>query len=388
MDIETKIVHGGQHPDEETGAISPPIYQTSTFAFKDADHGARLFSGEEEGYIYTRLSNPTIDLLARKIALLESTEAGLIFSSGLSAIFNLVVTVAKAGENIISDNTIYGGTFALFKNILPRLGIDVAFVDATNSNDLNSAIKKDTKLIFMETPANPTLKVIDIARCAKIAHENSMPLCVDNTFATPYLQRPIELGADMVVHSLTKYFSGHGDIIGGAVVGKHDFISKLWDNAKEIGGSNSPFNAWLVLRGLKTLAVRMDKHCSNAMEIAKFLSRHDKIEQVYYPGLPSDPGHELAKKQMSKFGGMLGFDVRGGKEAGKKIMNSVKLCTLAVSLGDVDTLIEHPASMTHSTYSEEELIECGIKPGYVRISVGIENVNDLMEDLDQALSKI
>ncbi len=388
MDIETKIVHGGQHPDEETGAVSPPIYQTSTFAFKDADHGARLFSGEEEGYIYTRLSNPTIDLLARKIALLESTEAGLIFSSGLSAIFNLVVTIAKAGENIISDNTIYGGTFALFKNILPRLGIDVAFVDATNSSDLNSAIKKDTKLIFMETPANPTLKVIDIARCAEIAHENSMPLCVDNTFATPYLQRPIELGADMVVHSLTKYFGGHGDIIGGAVVGKHDFVSELWDNAKEIGGSNSPFNAWLVLRGLKTLAVRMDRHCSNAMEIAKFLSRHDKVEKVYYPGLPSDSGHELAKKQMSKFGGMLGFDVRGGKEAGKKLMNSVKLCTLAVSLGDVDTLIEHPASMTHSTYCDEELIECGIKPGYVRISVGIENVNDLMEDLDQALSQL
>ncbi len=388
MDIETKIVHGGQHPDAETGAISPPIYQTSTFAFRDADHGARLFSGEEEGHIYTRLSNPTIDLLARKIAYLESSEAALIFSSGLSAIFNLVVTVAKSGDKIVSDNTIYGGTFALFKNIFPRLGIDFAFVDATNIDELSSAIRKETKLIFVETPANPTLKIIDIAKCVDIAHRNSIPLCVDNTFATPYLQRPVEFGADMVVHSLTKYFGGHGDIIGGAVVGRQDFIKELWDNAKEIGGANSPFNAWLVLRGLKTLAVRMDRHCANAMEIAEFLSKHDKIEQVYYPGLPTHPGHEVAKKQMNKFGGMLGFDVRGGKEAGKKLMNSVKICTLAVSLGDVDTLIEHPASMTHSTYCDEDLKECGIRPGFVRISVGIEKVHDLIEDLDQALIKI
>jgi methionine-gamma-lyase len=388
MHIESRIVHGGQHPDKETGAISPPIYQTSTFAFRDADHGARLFSGEEAGYIYTRLSNPTIDLLASKIAFLESTEAGLVFSSGLSAIFNLVVTVAKSGEHIISDNTIYGGTFALFKNIFPRLGIDVTFVDGANSDELASAIAKNTKLVFVETPANPTLKIIDISKCAEITHSKSIPLCVDNTFATPYLQRPIEHGADMVIHSLTKYFGGHGDIIGGAVVGKEDNIKELHKNAKEIGGSNSPFNAWLVLRGLKTLAVRMDKHCKNAMAIAEYLSKHDKIEHVYYPGLPSSPGYEIAKRQMSEFGGMLGFDVKGGKEAGKILMNSVRLCILAVSLGDVDTLIEHPASMTHSSYSDEELAECGIKPGFVRLSVGIENGDDLIADLGQALSKI
>ncbi len=388
MDIETKIVHGGQHPDKMTGAVAPPIYQTSTFAFRDADHGARVFSGEEEGYIYTRLGNPTIDLLASKIALLESTEAGMIFSSGLSAIFNVVATTAKTGEHIVSDNTIYGGTFALFKNVLPRFGIETTFIDAANLDELSSAIRENTRLIFIETPANPTLKIIDIARCAEIARAKNIPLCVDNTFATPYLQRPIEHGADIALHSLTKYFGGHGDIIGGAVAGKKEFIKELWEIGKEIGGSNSPFNAWLVLRGLKTLAVRMEKHCDNAMEIAEYLSKHNKVEKVYYPGLPTHSGHDLAKKQMSKFGGMIGFDVKGGKEAGKIVMNSVKLCIIAVSLGDVDTLIEHPASMTHSTYSDEELRGCGINPGYVRISVGLESSKDLIADLEQALSKI
>lgn len=388
MHIETDIVHGGQHPDKLTGAISPPIYQTSTFAFRDVDQGARLFLGEEKGYIYTRLSNPTIDLLASKIALLESAEAGLIFASGMAAIFNTVVHVVRSGGHMVSDNTIYGGTFALFKGVLPRLGIDVAFVDTTDVEQLSAAVKKSTKMIFIETPANPTLKIIDIAQCADIAHKHKLPLCVDNTFATPYLQRPLERNADIVVHSATKYFGGHGDIIGGVTVGKKDFIEELWEDAKEIGASNSPFNAWLILRGLKTLAVRMDRHCENALEIAQYLSKHPKVERVYYPGLPSHPRHDLAKKQMHNFGGMLAFDVKGGKAAGKKLMNAVKVCTLAVSLGDIDTLIEHPASMTHSTYCDEDLAACGILPGFVRISVGLENVKDLIDDLKQALSKI
>jgi methionine-gamma-lyase len=388
MHIESDIVHGGQHPDKRTGSLSPPIYQTSTFAFRDADHGARLFKEEEEGYIYTRLSNPTIDLLASKIALLETTEAGLILSSGLAAIFNVVITLVKSGEHMISDDTIYGGTFALLKNIVPRSGIEVTFIDTSNPDRVAGAIKENTKLIFTETPANPTLKIIDIEKCAEVAHNKNIPLCVDNTFATPYLQKPIKHGADIVVHSATKYFGGHGDIIGGVVVGKKVFIHQLYEYAKEIGACNSPFNAWLILRGLKTLAVRMDRHCENATKIAEYLSKHDKIEHVYYPGLSSHLGYEIAKKQMKKFGGMLAFDVKGGKEAGKVIMNSVKLCTLAVSLGDVDTLIEHPASMTHSTYTDEELRECGIKPGFVRISVGLEHVDDLIEDIEQALLKI
>jgi methionine-gamma-lyase len=356
--------------------------------FHDADHGARLFKQEEHGYIYTRLSNPTIDLLANKIALLESAEAGVVFSSGLSAIFNLIVSCVRSGEHIVSDDTIYGGTFALFKNVLPGLGIEVTFTDTAVPDKLESAVGEKTRLIFTETPANPTLKIVDIAACARIAASRNIPLCVDNTFATPYLQRPIEHGADMVVHSMTKYFSGHGDIIGGVVVGKKEPMHTLWETAKEVGGCNSPFNAWLVLRGLKTLAVRMDRHCESTQKIAEYLQKHPKVEHVYYPGLPSHPGYDIARKQMSGFGGMLGFDVQGGKEAGKILMNSVKLCILAVSLGDVDTLIEHPASMTHSSYSDAELLECGIKPGFVRLSVGLEHVDDLIEDLEQALSKL
>ena len=388
MHIETDVVHGGQHPDKATGALSPPIYQTSIFVFKDADHGARLFKREEKGHIYTRLSNPTLDLLAQKIAFLESAEAGLISASGLAAIFNVIVAVVKAGENVVSDDTIYGGTFTLFKNVLSRLGIDVIFVDTTETESIEKAINEKTRLLFIETPANPTLKIIDIAKCVEVARANSLPLCVDNTFATPYLQRPIELGADIVVHSATKYFGGHGDIVGGVAVGKQDFIDAMWTSAKDIGASISPFNAWLILRGLKTLAVRMDRHCDNAMQIAQFLNRQDKVEKVYYPGLKSHPGHETAKKQMSGFGGMVGFDLKGGMQAGKTLMNSIKLCTLAVSLGDVDTLVEHPASMSHCGYSEKDLLESGIKPGFVRLSVGIEHIDDLLEDLEQALKKI
>jgi methionine-gamma-lyase len=388
MHIESKIVHGGQHPDKETGALSPPIFQTSTFAFRDADHGARLFNQEESGYIYTRLSNPTIDLLAKKIALLESADAGVLFASGLSAVFNMVITLAQTGDHVVSDDTIYGGTFALFKTVMPRLGITVTFVNTADLDAVSRAVTNKTKLIFTETPANPTMKIVDVAACAAIAKKKGIMLCVDNTFATPYLQRPVELGADIVLHSMTKYFGGHGDIIGGAVAGSDDVMHRVWENAKEIGGCLSPFNAWLVLRGLKTLAVRMDRHCQSAQKIAEYLSRHDKIDRVYYPGLSSHPGHELAKKQMSGFGGMLGFDVKGGKEAGKVLMNSVKLCILAVSLGDVDSLIEHPASMTHSTYSDEELRACGITPGFVRLSVGLEHVDDIIADLQQALGKI
>ncbi|HEX7319285.1 MAG TPA: aminotransferase class I/II-fold pyridoxal phosphate-dependent enzyme [bacterium] len=389
MRVETIIVHGEQHPDKITGAISPPIYQTSTFAFKSAEHGADLFQNEEAGYIYTRLRNPTTDLLARQIALLESAEAGLIFASGLAAIFATIITCVKSNEHIICDNTIYGGTYAQFKIVLPRLGIHTTFIDAAQNGEIERSIKPNTRLIFFETPANPTLKIIDIERCAEIAKKHQIYLCVDNTFATPYLQRPIQFGADVVVHSATKYFGGHGDIIGGAVVGKNDFIVRMQSEfAKHTGATMSPFNAWLVLRGLKTLAVRMDRHCLNAMEIADFLAAHPKVERVYYPGLPGHPGYEMAKKQMTNFGGMIGFDLKNGIEAGKKLMNSVRLCILAVSLGDIDTLIEHPASMTHVAYTEEELMRIGIKPGFVRLSVGLENINDLIDDLKQALDKI
>jgi methionine-gamma-lyase len=388
MHIETDVVHGGQHPDKWTGALSPPIYQTSTFAFRDVDHGARLFKEEEEGYIYTRISNPNINLLAEKMALLESGEAGSVFASGLAAIFNTIAAVTKTGGHIVSDDTIYGGTFSLLKEYMPDFGIEVTFVDATDLDKVSDAITGRTTMLFIETPANPTLKIIDIAACARLAHAKSILLCVDNTFATPYLQKPISLGADIVLHSATKYLGGHGDIIGGVVVGKKDFNKRMWDKGKEIGASISPFNAWLVLRGLKTLAVRMERHCANAMKIAQYLAQHDKVGQVYYPGLSTHPGHKIAARQMTGFGGMIGFDVKGGKKAGITLMNSVKLCTLAVSLGDVDTLVEHPASMTHSTYSEEDLKACGIGLGFVRLSIGLEHIDDLIEDLEKALSRI
>ncbi len=387
MEIDTKVVHGGQHPDPSTGAVSQPIYQTSTFAFKDANHGARLFKKEEKGYIYTRLGNPNIDLLAQKLAVLEGAEAGLVFSSGSAAIFGIMFCIAGKGNNIVSDNIIYGGTYAQFMKVLPKTGITTTFVDATQVEELEQAIKPDTKLIFIETPANPTLKIIDITKCAEIAHKHNIPLVVDNTFATPCLQRPIEHKADIVVHSMTKYLTGHGDSIGGVVVGKEEVIKEL-KVLNDLGACYNPFGAWLTLRGLKTLAVRVDKHSKNAMELAKFLETYPKIEKVYYPGLASHPGYEIARRQMSDFGGMLSFEVRGGREAGKTLINSVKLCTIAVSLGDTDTLIEHPASMTHSSYSDEECLKVGIKPGLVRISVGIENIKDIIADLEQGLDKI
>ncbi len=389
MHIETNIVHGGMHHDEKTGAHAPPIYMTSTFVFKDADHGARLFKDEEEGYIYTRLGNPTIDLLANKMALLESAEAGMVFASGMAALFATILATCQNGDHIIVDNVIYGGTYTLCQNVLPRVGISTTFVNTNDDAQIKTAIKPNTKLILIESPANPTLKINDIAHIAEFAHQHKIVLCVDNTFATPYLQRPIELGADIVVHSATKYLGGHGDLIGGVVVGKRDFIKYMFKTvARDIGGCISPINAWLILRGLKTLAVRMERHCVNAMAIAQFLKSHPKVERVYYPGLEDHPGHDIAKRQMRAYGGMVGFNLKGGREAGKLLMNSVKLCTLAVSLGDTDTLIEHPASMTHCGYSDNDLIASGIDPGFVRLSVGIENVVDLIEDLKQAMDKI
>ncbi|MFA5031885.1 MAG: aminotransferase class I/II-fold pyridoxal phosphate-dependent enzyme [bacterium] len=388
MKIETKVVHGGQHPDPVTGSLIPPLYQTSTFAFKDADHGARLFKGEEKGYIYTRLGNPTVDLLAEKMALLEGGDYAEIFASGCGALFCTILSIAESGSNIISDKIIYGGSYGQFKQELPIVGIDTKFVDTTNPKELEAAIDKKTKLIFIETPANPTLKIVDIKKCAEIAHKHKIPLVVDNTFSSPYLQRPIELGADAVVHSATKYLGGHGDLIAGVSVVKKEFAESLRKRSRNIGANISPFNAWLILRGLKTLAVRMDRHCENALKIAEFLESYPMIEKVYYPFLKSHTGYEIARQQMSNGGGVIGFEVKGGREAGKTLMNSVKLCILAVSLGDPDTLIQHPASMTHSAYSEEECIKVGLTPGFVRLSVGIENVEDIIDDLKQAMNKI
>ena len=385
----TLCVHGSGGVDPQTGALSTPIYQSSTFAFKSARHGAQIFSGELEGYVYTRLGNPTQAAFEREMAFLEGGEAALAFASGMAAIAGVIMLLCRCGDNLVSGATVYGGTHNLYKESLPMWGIEAREVDATNLSAIEEAIDSKTRLIFIETPANPTLDIIDIEKCAEIAHRHNIPLVVDNTFATPYLQRPLEMGADIVIHSATKYIGGHGDTVAGVVIGKKDFIDELRGKIiRDLGGIISPLNAWLLLRGLKTLPVRMDRHCQNALEIAKFLSLHPKVNWVRYPGLTTHPQHELAKRQMRNFGGMITFEIQGGRKAGERLMDNVGLITLAVSLGDCDSLIEHPASMTHSTYSEEELAQVGITEGLIRLSVGLEDPSDLIADLKQALSKI
>lgn len=387
--FSTICVHGSGGVDPQTGAISTPIYQSSTFAFKSAKHGAALFAGEEEGYVYTRLGNPTQAALEREMAFLEGGEAALAFSSGMAAISGVIMYLCRNGDNLVSGDTVYGGTHNLYKETLPLWDIEAREVDATNLENIENAIDEKTRLIFIETPANPTLSVIDIQGCARIARRYQIPLVVDNTFATPYLQSPLALGANIVIHSATKYIGGHGDTIAGLVIGEKEFIDNLRAQIlRDIGAVISPLNAWLLLRGLKTLPVRMDRHCSNALEVAKFLSFHPKVNWVHYPGLTTHPQHELAKRQMNNFGGMVTFEVKGGRKAGEKLMDSVGLITLAVSLGDCDSLIEHPASMTHSTYSAEELEEVGITEGLIRLSVGLEDPSDIITDLKLALKKI
>ncbi|MFH1514029.1 MAG: aminotransferase class I/II-fold pyridoxal phosphate-dependent enzyme [bacterium] len=387
-DFETQVVHAGTEPDPLTGALVPPIYQTSTFVFKNADHGAALFRGEEEGYIYSRIGNPTTDRLAYKMSILERGEDGLVCSSGLSATLCSVLAFVKGGEHMVSDGVIYGGTFCQFSNELANMGIETSFVDTSNLDEVESAIRPNTKLIWTETPANPTLKIVNIKVLANLAKSKNLPLVVDNTFATPALQRPLELGATMVVHSATKYIGGHGDVVAGIIVGNKDDIKRARDIRGHLGVNLGPFEAWLLLRGLKTLSLRMKKHSANAMEIAKYLEKHPRVEVTRYPGLESDAGHVTAKKQMSDFGGMVTFDVKGGIKAGKKVMDNVKLCILAVSLGDCETLIEHPASMTHSSLTPEELVEANITEGMIRLSVGIESPKDLIADLDYVLGLI
>lgn len=386
--LETLIVHGEHVLDSATGAIAPPIYPSSTFAFKSADQGAELFQSPLDGYIYTRMGNPTIDILRNKIALLEEQKHGLAFASGMAAIHAVFVALAGSGDSVVISDTVYGGTAALCNRTIPNMGINMRWVDCNNPDEVEKAIDKTTKLIFVETPANPTMKIIDMEAMADLARKHDIYLVVDNTFQTPYLQKPKRFGADIVMHSATKYLGGHGDLVAGLVTcDDDDVFTRLYHVVCDIGGIISPFNAWLLLRGIKTLHVRMDAHCRNAMKIAEFLEAHPAVDTVWYPGLKSHPQYQLGQKQMSGPGGVIAFEVKGGKEAGKIIMDSVHICTLAVSLGDIDTLIQHPASMTHSAYSKEDLEKTGISPGLIRLSVGLEHADDLIEDLEQAFEK-
>ncbi|MBN1504443.1 MAG: aminotransferase class I/II-fold pyridoxal phosphate-dependent enzyme [Candidatus Eisenbacteria bacterium] len=388
ISIHCKDTASRHKSDDPARAHATPIYQTSTFMFDSAEHGAAVFAGKQEGYSYTRFGNPTQAVLERAMAHLEGGRSAVTFASGMAATTAVVVSVVRSGEKVVASDTLYGGTHLLFKRTLPKMGIEVVDVDASDLRNTERAIDKKTKLVFIETPANPTLKLIDIARTAAIAKKHGVALAVDNTFCTPYYQNPLALGADFAVHSATKYISGHGDTVAGIVVGSGshmDIVRK--DALSDMGASISPFSAWLLLRGLKTLSVRMQKHSENAIEVAKFLSKHPKVKHVWFPWLPSHPQHALAKRQMRGPGGIVSFELKGGRKAGAKMMNAVELCVLAVSLGDVCTLIQHPASMTHASYSREALRRAGISEGLVRISVGIEDADDIIYDLKQALTR-
>ena len=388
--LGTTAIHAGTLKNLY-GTLAMPIYQTSTFIFDSAEQGGRRFALEEAGYIYTRLGNPTTTVLEDKIAALEEGEAAVATSSGMGAISSTLWTVLKAGDHIVTDKTLYGCTFALMCHGLTRFGIDVTFVDTSNLDEVKNAMKENTRVVYLETPANPNLKIVDIEALAKLAHTNPNTLViVDNTFATPYMQKPLTLGADVVVHSVTKYINGHGDVIAGLVITNKALADQIrFVGLKDMTGAVlGPQDAYYIIRGMKTFEIRMERHCKNARKVVEFLNNHPKIEKIYYPGLETHPGYEIAKKQMKDFGAMISFELKGGFEAGKTLLNSLKLCSLAVSLGDTETLIQHPASMTHSPYTKEEREAAGITDGLVRLSVGLENVEDIIADLEHGLEKI
>jgi len=390
MKFGTLCVHAGERPEPSSGAHTTPIYQTSTFVFDSAEQGAARFAGEEDGYIYSRLmpNTPTHSVLIEKIAALEGGETGQSFSTGMAAITAVALSLLKKGDHLLSTDVVYGGTYELFESVLTRLGIEVSFVDTTNLEKVQRNLKKNTRMVFLETPANPTMKICDIAVICKMARQTGAVSIVDNTFATPMFQKPLQLGADAVVHSCTKYLGGHTDLLGGVVVGSREFIKSMMPVVNITGLTMGPHEAWLCIRGLKTLHLRMEKHANNALEVARFLEAHRKIAWVRYPGLPSHSQYDIARKQMTGFGGMLSFGVAGGIETGRKLMNSLELCSLAVSLGAVDTLISHPASMTHARVPKEVRVKTGITDDLVRLSVGIEESEDIIADLDQALERL
>ena len=383
--FDTKLVHAGFHGDP-TGAVNVPIYQSSTFAFRNAAHGAALFAGAEDGFIYTRIGNPTIRALEDNVAELENGYGGIATSSGLGAVSTIFLALLSANDHVISTDSVYGPSRGLIENHLTRFGVSATFVNTSKLDDIQAAFRPQTRILFVETPSNPSMLVTDIKAVADMAHARGCLLVVGNTFASPYLQRPLDLGADVVLHSVTKFLNGHADVVGGVIIAKtkelHQRIRPLMVN---LGCNMDPHQAFLVLRGIKTLGIRMERSQQNAMIIARWLENHPRVAWVRYIGLESHPQHELAKKQMSGFGAMISFEVKGGLEAGRRLMDRVRVATLAVSLGGVETLIEHPASMTHAGMSREDRMTAGIDDGLVRYSVGIEDPADLIADLKQAL---
>lgn len=387
--IDTQVAHAGTNPDKTYGAVAPPIYQTSTFKFNSAEEGAKRFSGEEPGYIYTRLGNPTTTALQEAVAVLEKGVDALATASGMAAVSTIYMTFLDKNAHMICSEAVYGPSRVVMEKEFSRFGVEFDFVDTSDIENVKNAIKPNTKLIFIETPANPTIKLTDIQACADIAHNNGAILAVDNTFMSPILQNPFDYGADIVMHSMTKSINGHTDVVSGILIfNDKELYTQTRKVLLNLGGTIDPHQAWLVLRGLRTLSLRVKKAQENAQIIAKHLEDHSNVAWVLYPGLQSHPQHGLAKSQMHGFGSMISFEVKGGVEGGRTVMNNVELATLAVSLGGYETLIQHPASMTHSSMNKLDKLDAGITDGLVRLSVGCEDVQDIQDDLDNCLIKI
>jgi methionine-gamma-lyase len=385
--FNSMLIHGGDFNDP-LGSATVPIYQTSTFKFDSAEHGAACFAGDSDGYIYTRIGNPTIHALETLLADLEKGCGGIATSSGMGAVNTVYGAMLSQGDHVVSSAAVYGPSRVVLETYYKKFGIDATFVNTADIEEVRKAIRPETRLLYIETPSNPTIDITDLKACCALAHQHGIPVAVDNTFCSPYLQRPLEMGADIVLHSLTKFINGHADIVGGVVIAKDEALyKKLRSVMVTLGFNMDPHQAYLVIRGVKTLSIRIDRAQESAMKIATYLENHPKVDWVKYPGLASHPQHELAKVQMDGFGSMISFELKGGIEAGRKLMNSVEMAILAVSLGGVETLIQHPASMTHSKVSAEGKEKAGITDGLVRYSVGIEDVSDLIADLDQALEK-
>ncbi|NIS38101.1 aminotransferase class I/II-fold pyridoxal phosphate-dependent enzyme [Candidatus Saccharibacteria bacterium] len=389
MGKSTKSIHAGNLEHPIYGEVSVPIFQSSTFSFPNADEGARRFSGDTDGFIYTRMGNPTIKALEDNLSALENGFAGMATATGMAAITTVLLTVLDQKSHIVSTACVYGPTRVVLEKEFSRFGVESTFVETSDADNIANAIKSHTEVVFVETPANPTILITDLGAAADIAHQHNALLVVDNTFASPYLQRPFEHGADIVVHSLTKYLNGHSDVVGGMIVTRNEnLFQRIRPVLNLFGGTMDPHQAWLVLRGVRTLSLRVEKSQNNAAKLAQFLIEHPNVTWVNYPGLPDHPQHHIAKKQMDGFGSMISFGVKNGIEGGKIVMNNVKLLTLAVSLGGVESLIEHPASMTHASVPRKEREESGILDELVRLSVGCEDFEDLRDDLDRALNKI
>ena len=388
MRFNSKLVHSGGLKDKFGSAVTP-IYQTSTFSFKSAQHGADLFAGKEDGYIYTRIGNPTIDALENKWAELENGYRGIALASGMAAVTTVYMTILEQGDHMISTAAVYGPSRGVMESHFSKFGVEYTYLNTANLDEIEKAIRPNTKLLYLETPANPTIQLTDIKKASEIAHQHDLVVCVDNTFCSPYLQNPLDLGADIVLHSLTKFINGHADVVGGALIAKEkDIYNKLRKTMVYMGCNMDPHQAFLVIRGVKTLSIRIDRAQQNAQKIAEYLENHAEVEWIKYPGLKSFDQYGLVKKQMRGPGSMISFGLKGGFNAGKTLMDNVQLATLAVSLGGVETLIQHPASMTHAGVSEKDKLAANITNSLVRYSAGIEDVEDLISDIEDALDKL